>query len=144
EDLGGDEMRIVRTHLEFIIKASNSSRKRRLFSLGVAPFLLVAGIWLISVSAAGAPSKGTAPNPPSGLTVSALSATSLSLQWRDNSTDEASFSVFRCQGASCTPFSKIATTGANTTVFTDTGLSGGITYGYYITAVGKGGKSSTP
>ena len=84
------------------------------------------------------------PNPPSGLSVSVVSSSSLRLQWQDNSSNETSFSVFRCQGNSCTPFSNIASVGANTTIFTNTNLLSGTTYGYYVRAVGKGGRTSAP
>ncbi len=84
------------------------------------------------------------PNPPSGLIVSVVSSSSLRLQWQDNSSNETSFSVFRCQGNLCTPFSSIASVGANTTIFTNTNLVGGTTYGYYVSAVGKGGRTSAP
>ena len=117
-------MRDVRPHIEFIIRSiTGLNCRRRVVSLGLLLFCLAVGFRLVSISAAGAPAKGpVAPNAPSGLTVSVISSSSLRLQWQDNSTDETSFSVFRCLGSSCTPFSSIASVGANTTVFTNTNL----------------------
>src|SRR4029078_13363011 len=73
-----------------------------------------------------------------------LSASSLRLQWQDHSSNETSFSIYRCQGASCTPFGSVSSVGADITNFTNTGLLSGTTYGYYVIAIGKGGKVSPP
>lgn len=136
-------MRDVRTPIEFILRSKiNLDRRRRVVSLSLLIFCLVAGVRLFSVSVAGAPP--VVPEPPSGLVVSVVSSSSLRLQWQDNSTNETSFSIFRCQGNACTPFGSIANVGANTIVFTNTGLAGGTTYGYYVCAVGKGGRTSAP
>ena len=130
----------VRTHIRSVI---NSSRRRRVVSLSLFLFCLAAAVRLVSIEAAGSTSKGfISPNPPSGLIVSDVSSTSLRLQWQDNSSNETSFSIYRCQGASCTPFGSIASVGADTTTFTNTGLLSGTTYGYYVIAVGKGGRVS--
>src|ERR1041385_2014316 len=135
-------MRNVRTRIAVII---NSNRRRRVVSLSLILLCLAVGVRLVSISAAGSTSKGfISPNPPSGLVVSVVSSSSLRLQWQDNSSNESSFSIVRCQGSSCAPFSSVASVGANTTTFTNTGLLSGTTYGYYIIAVGKGGKVSPP
>ena len=136
----------VRTHIEVIFRSvTNSSRRRRVVSLSLLLFCLAAGVRLVSIEAAAFEPKGAlVPNPPSGLIVSVVSSSSLRLQWQDNSSNETSFSVFRCQGNSCTPFSSIGSVGADTAIFTNTSLSGGTTYGYYVCAVGKGGRTSAP
>src|SRR5690349_12984020 len=134
----------VRTHIELISRSLiNAGRRRRVVSLSLLLFCLAAGVRLVSIEAAGSTSKGfISPNPPSGLIVTVVSSTSLRLQWQDNSSNETSFSIYRCQGASCTPFGSIASVGVDTTTFTNTGLLGGTTYGYYVIAVGKGGRVS--
>src|ERR1044071_8316802 len=133
-------MKDVRVHLELIVRSIiSSSRGRRAVSLGLLIFCLAAGVRLVSISVAGAPAV---PNAPSGLIVSVVSSSSLRLQWQDNSSDETSFSVLRCQGSSCTPFGSIASVGANTTVFTNTNLLSGTSYSYSVRAVGKGGRTS--
>src|SRR5829696_5787321 len=136
----------VRTHIELIIRlVTNLSRRRRVVSLSLLLFCLAAGVRLVSIDAAAFEPKGAVvPNPPSGLIVSVVSSSSLRLEWQDNSSNETSFSVFRCQGNSCTPFSSIGSVGADTAIFTNTNLVGGTTYGYYVCAVGKGGRTSAP
>src|SRR6185369_8202088 len=133
----------VRTHI--IRSLINAGRRRRVVTLSLLIFGLAAGVRLVSIDAAGSTVKGfISPNPPSGLIVSVVSSSSLRLQWLDNSSNENSFSIYRCQGASCTPFGSISSVGANITTFTNTGLLSGTTYGYYVIAVGKGGKVSPP
>ena len=101
----------VRTHIRSVI---NSSRRRRVVTLSLLIFCLAAGVRLVSIEAAGSTAKGfISPNPPSGLTVSVVSSSSLRLQWQDNSSNETSFSIYRCQGSSCTPFGSIASIGAD-------------------------------
>lgn len=136
----------VRTHIEFIIRSTTkASRRRRIVGLSLLLFCLAAGVRLVSSEAAGSPAKGfISPNPPSGLIVSVVSSSSLRLQWQDNSSNETSFSIYRCQGTACTPFGSISSVGGNITTFTNTSLLSGTTYGYYVIAVGKGGKVSPP
>ena len=81
------------------------------------------------------------PAAPSDLTATAFNATEIDLTWTDNSTNEAGFKIERCQGAGCSNFVQIATVGANVTAYWDTGLSGGTTYSYRVSAYNSGGDS---
>jgi chitodextrinase len=78
---------------------------------------------------------------PSGLTANAASKTQINLSWTDNSTNESSFKIERCQGAGCTGFAQIATVGANVTTYSNTGLSPNTTYRYQVRASNGGGDS---
>lgn len=63
------------------------------------------------------------------------------LSWTDNSTDETSFVLERCQGAGCTNFGVRATLGANTVRYRDTGLPRHTTYRYRVKARNDSGDS---
>ncbi len=69
----------------------------------------------------------TLPSPPTQLSYSTLTATSLQLSWRDNASNESGFIVERCTGTmlSCAlesaTWTVLATLAANTTVYADTG-----------------------
>jgi subtilisin len=73
------------------------------------------------------------PNPPSGLSGSASSASVIALNWTDNSSNETGFKIERKTGVSGT-YSQIATVGANVTTYSNTGLSEGTTYYYRVRA----------
>ena len=86
----------------------------------------------------------TKPNPPSGLLVKALSATSIELTWVDKSTNETTFHIERREGNGA--FSEIASVNANATTYTDTGLKANTPYSYRIRArnvVGDSAYSTT-
>jgi len=68
------------------------------------------------------------PNAPSGLYKSSSTATSITINWTDNSSNETGFRIYR-NG------SLYDLVGANTTSYTDTGLACGTTYSYYVTAI---------
>jgi hypothetical protein len=82
-----------------------------------------------------------APNPPAaatGVAVVAHTQTSLRLAWTDNASNETGYRVERQSGGS---FVAVATLGANTTGFTDTGLPSGSTFCYRVVAVNAGGET---
>lgn len=84
----------------------------------------------------------TAPSVPTGLSAAAASASQISLNW-NASTDNVGvtgYLVERCQGASCTNFSQIAT--PSSTAQSDTGLTGGTTYRYRVRARDAAGNTS--
>lgn len=81
------------------------------------------------------------PSAPSGLVATGVSRTKISLSWTDTSTNETGFKVERCSGAGCTNFAQIATVGANTTVYTNSGLRRGTTYTYRVKAYNAVGYS---
>ena len=84
----------------------------------------------------------TAPTTPTGLTVTAVSASQVNLSW-NASTDNVAvtgYELQRCQGIGCTTFIQIATpTG---TSYSDTGLTGSTTYRYWVRATDAAGNLS--
>ena len=81
------------------------------------------------------------PSAPSGLSVNAASQSEIDLSWTDNSSVESGFSIERKTGSGGT-YSVIATTTANVTSFSDTGLGSGTTYYYQLRAFNASGYSS--
>jgi titin len=81
----------------------------------------------------------SAPQAPSSLSASALSADSDRLTWSDNSSDEVGFTIERSGNG--VDFAEIATLGAGTTSFVDTGLSARTTYWYRLNAFNGAGYS---
>lgn len=88
---------------------------------------------------------GSAPSAPGGLTVTATTASSVSLSWTASAT-ATQYQVQRAAGA-CSAggaFSQVGT--ATATTFTNSGLTGGTTYCYRVTAsntTGTSGPSAT-
>ena len=80
------------------------------------------------------------PTGPSGLSAS-VTATTVTLTWTDNATDETAYRVLRATSPSG-PFTEIASLAANTTSHTDTGLTPGTTYYYRVVASNSSGNSS--
>ena len=76
---------------------------------------------------------------PSNLTTTASSATSISLAWQDNSTNETGFKIDRSTDG--VNFSLLTTTLANVTSFTDSGLISGDKYYYRVRATNSSGDS---
>lgn len=81
-----------------------------------------------------------APAAPSNLAASA-SGTQVTLSWTDNSNNETDFRIERKTGAAGS-YSQIGTVGANTSTYTDAGLSNGTTYFYRVRACNAGGCST--
>ncbi len=75
-------------------------------------------------------------NDPSGLTVTAASASQINLSWIDNSSNETGFKIERADDNSGVPgnWNEIATTSTNVASFNDTGLSALTTYHYRVRA----------
>lgn len=90
----------------------------------------------------------TLPSPPTQLSYSTLTATSLQLSWRDNASNESGFIVERCTGTmlSCAlesaTWTVLATLAANTTVYADTGLAPATTYNWRVKAYNAAGSSA--
>jgi fibronectin type 3 domain-containing protein len=84
--------------------------------------------------------RQTVPTLPSNLTATALSATSIQLNWKDNSTNENRMIVERSIGFS-NAFVAIATLPANSTSFLNTSLTPGTKYFYQIRAANDAGAS---
>ena len=70
---------------------------------------------------------------PTGLTAQAASENSIHLNWTDNNTGETGYEVYRST-SSTSGFTKITTTAANVTTFTDSGLPANTTYYFKIRA----------
>ena len=70
---------------------------------------------------------------PGSLTAQALSSSQVLLNWTDNSATETGFTIERSP-LTDTNFTEIATVGANTTSFTDSGLSEATKYWYRVRA----------
>jgi len=86
-----------------------------------------------------------APADPSGLAATAASATSISLQWADNSLDETGFRIERAPGTTGS-FTEIDTVGAGVSSYSNTGLTASTTYQYRVCAynsIGDSGYSNT-
>jgi hypothetical protein len=64
----------------------------------------------------------------------------MTIGWNDNSNNETSFSVYRSSSLGGTKV-RIATVGANSTSYTDSGLSGCHDYYYWVSANNAGGSS---
>lgn len=83
-----------------------------------------------------------APTAPTGLTAAATGKNVINLTWTDNANNESGFYIERCKGTTCTKFAQIASVGANTTTYANSGLGGGTTYKYRIRAHNAAGTSS--
>lgn len=82
----------------------------------------------------------TVPAAPSGLTATALSSTSVRLDWSDNSNNETAFEVQRRLSPSGS-WGTIATTGANAVTLTDNSVQAATAYDYRVRATNAGGAS---
>jgi hypothetical protein len=82
----------------------------------------------------------TPPMAPSDLSVNSASLSAVTINWTDNSNNETGFGIERKTGVAGI-YSGIATVNANTTTFTNTGLSEGTTYFYRIKANENNGDS---
>jgi uncharacterized delta-60 repeat protein len=74
------------------------------------------------------------PAPPSDLSATPVDTTTVELTWTDNTTSETAFRIQRCEGAGCTNFADLATTGPDVTTYTDDTACAGTTYRYQVRA----------
>jgi len=82
-----------------------------------------------------------APAAPSALGVAVVSASQLNLTWTDNANNESVFKIERKTGSGGT-YAQIATTAANVSSFSDSGLIAGTQYYYRVRANNTGGDSA--
>ncbi|MBP1750244.1 MAG: hypothetical protein H6Q52_2783, partial [Deltaproteobacteria bacterium] len=82
------------------------------------------------------------PVAPSGLRLKAVSKSAIDLTWTDNSNNETGFEIERCLGSTCANFAWIATVGANTKYYRNSGLSRNTTYRYRVRAYNAVGNSA--
>ncbi len=81
------------------------------------------------------------PDRPTDLIVTPLSATSIKLTWRDNSSNETRFRIERSSNNGVS-YSFVGTAGANVTQYTDLGLESSTLYWYRVRAENTGGNSA--
>lgn len=74
---------------------------------------------------------------PSALSDTILSATSVKLDWSDNTADETAFVVERKPATGA--YAQIGSVGANITTFSDSGVTAGTNYCYHVYAQTPGG-----
>jgi fibronectin type 3 domain-containing protein len=79
------------------------------------------------------------PSAPTGLAVTVLSDVQLRLDWTDTSSNESGFRIERKTGAGS--FAEVGQTAANTTTYTDRGLTASTTYTYQVRAANAAGFS---
>jgi titin len=82
----------------------------------------------------------TPPVAPSNLAATILSATSIRLNWTDNSNNELNFRIERSVNGG--PFTLLMNVGANSVTYTNTGLTSGTSYSYRVAATNAAGTSA--
>ncbi len=88
-----------------------------------------------------ATTPAVAPSAPTGITASTVSDSRIDIRWNDASTNETSFTVERCAGATCTNFALRSTLPAGFTSYDDGSLAPLTTYRYRVSAVNSAGSS---
>ncbi len=115
---------------------------RRPLTEGVTYFIIVdsfredAGDFMLAVE----PTIPIAPDAPTNLVATAINGNQIDLQWQDNSDNEQGFRIERSLDGSS--FATIATTGPNTTTFSDTTVDANTTYFYRVFAFNNFGSSA--
>jgi spore germination protein YaaH len=94
------------------------------------------------------PQSSSAPADPTALMTTAISSSTITLAWADNSTDEDGFRVERCTGSQSTcdatpaAFAQISQVGAGTTSYNDASLNPSTDYTYRVRAYNTAGNSA--
>ncbi|MDZ4341769.1 MAG: PKD domain-containing protein, partial [Candidatus Binatia bacterium] len=81
------------------------------------------------------------PSAPANLTATALSRSSIGLNWTNGSTNQTEVRIERCRGSNCTNFAQVAVVAGTSTTFTDNGLASRTTYRYRVRARNAAGDS---
>lgn len=87
-------------------------------------------------------SSPTPPTPPTDLTASALSGSSIRLNWINSTTAQTEVRIERCRGSTCTRFDEIAAVSGTATTYTNSGLAANTTYRYRVQANNSSGSST--
>lgn len=95
------------------------------------------------IQAASTAGSGSTPTAPSGTTVVAVSASRIDVSWLDNSTNESGFEIHRSTTGASGPFAVLASTGADVTSHSDTGLASSTQYCYEVRAFRTTGRRSS-
>ncbi len=85
-----------------------------------------------------------APNTPSNVSATATSTTDITVTWRDNSSDETGFEIWRSTTGASGTYSFLVSVAANAESTNDTGLTPGTQYCYKVKALGGGVTPSSP
>ena len=82
------------------------------------------------------------PTAPSGLSATAITRTTLTLNWTDNSNNEGGFTIQRATNPTFNNGLQTFTAGANVTTFNDSGLIRNTRYYYRVNATNAAGSSA--
>jgi hypothetical protein len=99
------------------------------------------GLQLSEIELMGAGTASTAPSSPTSLVITPVSSSGISLSWKDNSSDETGFEIYRSETTG-SGFTLINTAGTNVTTYTDGGLAASSTHYYKVRAANQAGFSS--
>jgi len=115
---------------------------------GVTYFYRVRGVnsfgnsgWSNIASATPGGTNTGVPAAPSNLAATVASSTQINLNWRDNSTDETAFQIFRSDDGGVS-FSQVGQVSANVTSFSNNALVTGKTYFFRVRAINSLGNSA--
>jgi len=98
-----------------------------------------------SISSGTGTGSGLTPLPaPQHLLASSMSSSEVRLSWKDASASESGFEIARSTSGSAGPYLVVAAVSSNVTRFSNSGLSGGRTYCYWVRAKAGGGAGSSP
>jgi hypothetical protein len=95
----------------------------------------VSGVYSYSIDQRGTTSKPAAPG---SVSASAASSSSINLRWSDLSNNESGFRPYRWNGSTRTLLGNLS---ANSTSYTNSGLSSNTTYYYYLCSYNSAGES---
>src|SRR5439155_19104046 len=93
----------------------------------------------VTITGTGGGGGGSVPNAPTNLKVSGVSSNSITLTWADNAINETRYRIERSQDGAT--FTIVAALPADSTSYTDPGLSPSTHYWYRVTAVNVAGDS---
>jgi PKD repeat protein len=78
---------------------------------------------------------------PTNLTATALTRSSIGLEWTNGTTGQTEVRIERCAGSGCTNFAQVAVVAGTATTFTNNGLAAATNYRYRVRALNTLGES---